>query len=103
MKQEQYNKLQEYRQYLIQAKSNFCRISNSNLRALADIYFELNGKRLSPQQLNCTSCVLKMLKELAKQCENYEEWYKGRFKKMPGEETTEPVANSNPIEPEPVE
>jgi hypothetical protein len=48
-----------------------------------------------------------MLKELAKQCENYEEWYKGRFKKMPGENEaepeTEPIANSNQPEPEPVE
>ena len=102
IKKEQYERLVEFRPYLIQAKSNFCRISNSNVRAVADIYFETTGKRLSPQNLNCTSCVLKMLKELAAQVETYEKTVnamkEGRKKKE-----TEPEANSNQTEQEPVE
>lgn len=72
IKKEQYEKLQGFKEYLIQAKSNFCRISNSNLRAVSEIYFDITGKRMSAQQLNCTSCVLKMLKGLAKEAETYE-------------------------------
>lgn len=104
IKKEQYEKLTEYRTYLIQAKSSFCRISNTNLRAVAEIYFEVTGKRLSPAQLNCTSCVLKMLKELAGMVEQYEAWLskmaEGRKNRK---ENTEPEANSNQAEPEPAE
>lgn len=107
IKKEQYERLQEFRPYLIQAKSNFCRISNSNLRSVADIHFEITGKRLTPQQLNCTSCVLKMLKELAAQVETYEKvvnaMRESRKKKETTEQTTEPEADSNQGEQEPVE
>ena len=102
IKKEQYERLVEFKPYLIQAKSNFCRISNSNVRAVSDIYYEVTGKRLTPQQLNCTSCVLKMLKELANEVEKYEKvvnaMKEGRKKKE-----TEPVANSNVTEQEPAE
>lgn len=102
IKKEQYEKLQGYREYLNQAKSNFCRISNSNVRRIAEIYEEVSGKKLTSQQLNCTSCVLKMLKELANECDKYEKVVnalrEGRKKK-----DTEPDTNSNATEPEPVE
>lgn len=104
IKKEQYEKLADYKPYLDQAKSNFCRISNSNLRAVSDIYFEVTGKRLTPSQLNCTSCVLKMLKELHGMVEQYEVWLskmaEGRKNRK---ENTEPEADSNQGEPEPVE
>lgn len=107
IKKEQYERLQEFRPYLIQAKSNFCRISNSNLRTVSDIYFEVSGKRLTSQQLNCTSCVLKMLKELATQVETYEKVVNAMRESRKKKETetlpTEPVANSNQTEQEPVE
>lgn len=106
IKKEQYEKLQEFKGYLIQAKSNFCRISNSNLRAVSEIYFEVTGKRMSAQQLNCTSCVLKMLKGLAKEVETYENVVNGvkaAAEARRKAKETEPVENSNQIEPEPVE
>ena len=102
IKKEQYESLQEFRPYLEQSRSNFCRISNGNLRRIGDIYFDITGKRLTPQQLNCTSCVLKMLKELCGMVETYEKVVNAMRESRKKKES-EPVVNSNPTEQEPVE
>lgn len=81
MTKEQYSRVERFKPQFNQAKSNFVRICKGDLEIIRNVYNEVYSQNLQPSNLNCNSCVLKMMKKMAEAVENYENWYDKRFGK----------------------
>lgn len=81
MTKEQYSRVERFKPQFNQAKSNFVRICKGDLEIIRNVYNEVYSQNLQPSNLNCNSCVLKMMKKMAEAVENYEQWYEKRFGK----------------------
>lgn len=81
MTKEQYSRVERFKPQFNQAKSNFVRICKGDLEIIRNVYNEVYSQNLQPSNLNCNSCVLKMMKKMAEAVENYEQWYDKRFGK----------------------
>lgn len=74
MTKDQYQKIERFKPQFNQAKSNFVRIPRGELEVLRNVYNEVFGAALAPSNMNCNSCVLKMMKRLGEAVEKYEQW-----------------------------
>ena len=93
MTKEQYEKVKRFKPEFEMAKTNFCRVSRGNLDIIRNVYNEVFNKSLMPSNMNCNSCVIKMMKAMGEAVEKYEKWYEARH----GKKTEENVGNSNPV------
>lgn len=91
MTKENYEALKKYESILNGAKSNFARVSRSELREINVLYKSVLGKELNNTQMNCNHCVLGMLKALASEYETYGK----RVKAMERARAAKSVQNSN--------
>jgi len=67
MKKEIYKKLEKWDSTLINAhRLNFVHLNNAEFSELKQIYEEYKDKQVTKSQLNCNSCRVKIVKELAK-------------------------------------
>lgn len=95
MTKDQYEKVKEFKPQFKLAKTNFVRISRGDLEIIRNVYNELFKKDLKPANLNCNSCVIKMMKEMCDAVEKYE-IYLSKFGKKS-------AVNSNNPEQKPAE
>lgn len=74
MTKEQYAKIERFKPQFQQAKSNFVRIPRGELEVIRGVYNEIFSASLAPSNMNCNTCVLKMMKAMAEAVDKYEEW-----------------------------
>lgn len=72
MTQEIYNKLKSYESVLKNANDNkYFKLSSDEFNDIADIYTQIFNKKITKAQLNCNSCRVKIVKEIAKAFLNF--------------------------------
>lgn len=72
MTQEIYNKLKCYESVLKNANDNkYFKLSSDEFNEIAGIYTEIFNKKITKAQLNCNSCRVKIVKEIAKAFLNF--------------------------------
>lgn len=74
MDRKQYDKMERFIPQFKQAESNFVRMSRSDLNEVREMYNDITGKHLAASNMNCTHCVIKMMKEMGALMKRYEEW-----------------------------
>ena len=84
MKGEVYQKLNPIeRQLKSSLLSNYARLSAAEFEGLCGVYKELYGVELTRNERNCNVCRLKAIKRIANDYFQYQDWYKGRWGRMP--------------------
>lgn len=74
MTQEIYNKLKCYESTLSNANDNkYFKLNSDEFNDIADIYTEVFNKKITKAQLNCNSCRVKIVKEIAKAFLNFKQ------------------------------
>lgn len=78
MVKEQYEKLKEWENVLINAKEhNFIHLSSGEFAKIAEIYNEVFETAITKREMNCNMCRLKALKKLAEEYVTYKNKRKG--------------------------
>ena len=73
MNKQQYENVERFKPQFELAKTGFVRISRGDLDIIRRTYNDVFQKDLKPSNMNCNACVLKMMKEMGKAVEKYEE------------------------------
>jgi len=91
MTKQQYEAMEPFKAQFALAKTNFVRISRSDLDIIRRTYNDVFKKNLQVSNMNCNSCVIKMMKAMGAEVEKFERWYEARH----GKNAVENEGNSN--------
>lgn len=85
MTKEQFEKLQPFEKQLRNAAvSSFVRFSRGELGKVAAVYESMYNTKMG-SRLNCSTCVLNMMKTLYNDYVKYQDWYNKRWAKEKAE------------------
>ena len=90
MTKEQFNRIEKYRnQFKVAIKNNFARMSEAEVKEVADMQKELWGISMTKSQMSCSSCRLKMIQRVGKEFFDYEAWYEKKYGNRKGSQNME--------------